>query len=92
MIAGDAGSYTFVASNSTANVTSTVAIVVVNDPFITLQPVDTGAAIGGSAILKVLGSGTAPITYQWKKNGNNLTDGAKYTGSTSTNLTIVNAP
>ncbi len=88
VIAGDAGNYTYVASNSTGMATSAVAILTVNDPFITLQPADAAATLGGTAIFSAVASGTAPITYRWQKNGVNLSDGGRISGATTTNLSI----
>jgi len=50
------------------------------------------AFVGGAVTFApVTASGTQPFTYQWyDKSGNSLSDGAKYTGSTTPSLTISN--
>ena len=53
----------------------------VNPPTIILQPVDQTVDLGQTATFSVAATGTAPLTYQWQKNGTNIT-GA--TGSTYT--------
>jgi hypothetical protein len=46
---------------------------------------------GGSGSDSVLAYGTEPLSYQWRFNGNNLSDGAGISGSQSNVLTIANA-
>ncbi len=41
-------------------------------PSITTHPVNTGVAIGQPASFSVSALGTAPLTYQWQKNGVNI--------------------
>ncbi len=55
------------------------------------QPVSRVACTGQgrSAIFSVTTSGNN-ITYQWKKNGENLTDGGNISGATTRSLTITN--
>ena len=50
-------------------------------PSITTQPANQSVVAGSSATFTVTATGSAPLTYQWKKNGNNM-DGA--TSSTYT--------
>jgi hypothetical protein len=49
---------------------------------ITAQPANTRAMVGGSASFTVTVSGTAPVTYQWRKGEANIS------GATSAVLTI----
>lgn len=44
-------------------------------PAITVQPADATVAVGGSATFSVSASGTAPLTFQWRRNGV-IVDGA----------------
>ncbi len=50
-------------------------------PSITAQPANAAVTEGQTATFSVTASGTAPLSYQWKKNGVNITGatGAAYT-------------
>jgi hypothetical protein len=84
--ASDAGSYDVVVSNSAGSVTSSAATLTVtaasSAPAITTQPVSQSAAAGGSVTFTVAASGTAPLTYQWRKGGTAIS------GATSASYTI----
>lgn len=78
----DAGSYSVIVSEPTASVTSAVAqVVIVSVPKITAQPTSVTAALGTTATLAVTVTADAPVSYQWRKDGQPV-DGA--TGSTLT--------
>ena len=65
-----AGSYTVVVTNAYGNSTSSVATLSVSlGPTITVPPADQSVAIGSNVVLMVTASGTAPLTYQWSKDG-----------------------
>ena len=75
----NAGIYAVVVSNSTASVTSSNAtLTVILPPQILSQPTNATAGDGDDFSLPVSSgagfvvSGTQPFTYQWQKNGNNL--------------------
>ena len=92
----DVGTYTVTVSNGSGSTLSNSATLTegappVLPPSITGQPADQTAATGGSAVFSVSNSGTAPFTYQWRKNGGNLSDGGNISGSTSATLTLANA-
>lgn len=66
----NAGAYDVVVTNVVGSVTSQSAALVVNNPLvITQQPVGATLIAGGSVQLGVTATGTAPITYQWRKAG-----------------------
>jgi len=69
--AADNGStFTVVVSNSVGNMTSTAATLTVNaPPNITTQPTSQTVTAGRTATFTVVATGTAPLTYQWQKNG-----------------------
>jgi hypothetical protein len=70
-VPGDAGSYSVVATNSAGSKTSTSATLTVNAvsvPTITTQPASKTVTVGQSASFTAVVSGTAPLSYQWKKN------------------------
>ncbi len=59
-------------SNSAGSVTSNVAALVVippSPPLITLQPLEQVVPLGQSATFSIAATGTAPLTYQWSRNG-----------------------
>ncbi len=74
---GNAGNYDVVVSNSGGSVTSSVAaltvIVPVTPPTITSQPVSQTVLQGQTANFSVAASGSAPLNYQWRFAGANLT-------------------
>jgi hypothetical protein len=81
-VTGQAGIYTVVVGNAVGSVTSAAATVTVNPPApvaptITTQPVSTTITQGQTASLSVVATGTAPLTYQWRR------DGAAIPGATS---------
>ncbi|HLP06863.1 MAG TPA: immunoglobulin domain-containing protein, partial [Opitutaceae bacterium] len=85
---GDAGTYTVVVTNSASSATSNGATLTVNAaatdtaPSITSQPASVTVAAGQSATFSVTASGTAPLSYQWRK------DGASLSGATSASYSI----
>lgn len=71
----DAGSYAVRVSNAVGSVTSWNVVLTVNEavqpqvPAIGTQPSPQVQLPGGSATLAVAASGSAPMSYQWLKNG-----------------------
>ena len=81
-----AGSYLVIVGSSAGAVTSAVAVLtVVIPPSIALPPSSLVFTQGASATFTVLASGDAPLSYQWRFNGNNLS------GAISSNYTIASA-
>ena len=82
----DAGSYTVVVTNSAGSATSNTATLTVmaaaTAPTITSQPSASSVAVGSAASLSVVAGGTAPLSYQWRK------DGVAISGATSSTYTI----
>jgi hypothetical protein len=62
----------------------------VTSPIITRQPLSQTNAVGTIATFTVEVAGSAPFSYQWRKDGTNLADGASLSGVTTTNLLIAN--
>ena len=75
--------FTVTVSNSAGSITSRSARVTVSAtaPTITTQPADQSVKSGGTATFTVAAAGTAPLTYQWQKNGAAIAGatGATYT-------------
>ncbi len=63
-----AGSYYVVVTNVAGSVTSNTSTVI-TPPLITTQPASSSVTAGASATFSVVANGTAPLTYQWSKNG-----------------------
>ncbi|MBI5767106.1 MAG: immunoglobulin domain-containing protein [Verrucomicrobia bacterium] len=79
----DAGSYDVVVANGAGTETSVVAVLTVTAPaMITLAPKSQSAPLGTPVTLSVTAGGTAPISYQWRK------DGAAIPGATGTTLAL----
>ena len=76
--ADNGAKYSVAVSNSAGTATSSDATltvtspVVVTKPAITMQPAAQTVVLGSTAIFSVSASGTAPFSYQWKKNGVNI--------------------
>ena len=69
-VAGNAGSYDCVVTDTNGSFTSNAAVLTINvAPSVSSQPVGSAACVGSSASFSVTASGTAPFTYQWQKNG-----------------------
>jgi hypothetical protein len=64
--------FTAVVSNAAGSATSSTAVLTVSTapvaPAITAQPASQTVTVGQTAIFSVAATGTAPLTYQWKKN------------------------
>jgi len=60
-------------------------------PSITSQPQNRTNVLGTTATFAVVGNGTAPLSYQWRKNGVSLNESARITGVATATLTIANA-
>lgn len=66
----DGGSYTVRVTDSQGTVLSQAAVLTVaGAPFIVSDPVSQTVATGGSASFTVTATGTAPLSYQWKSSG-----------------------
>jgi hypothetical protein len=86
VVAGDAGTYTALATNSAGSATSNGAVLTVNPatsaPVFTLQPTSKTVTVGASVTFTAAASGLPAPTYQWRKNGANIS------GATAASYTI----
>lgn len=60
-------------------------------PAIVTQPVKSTVNVGETASFKVVGSGDAPLKYEWSFKGTKLSDSTRITGSSTSTLTIAQA-
>ncbi len=68
--AADSGAYSVTVSNSAGSVTSaSCTLSVLLPPTISQQPASQTPSLGGSATFSVTASGSAPLAYQWFRNG-----------------------
>ena len=83
---GTAGSYTESGSIGLAGVSSWTSPLI----YFNSQPQSITTVAGTTAAFTVLVAGTPPISYQWRRNGTNLTDGGNISGATTAALTLNN--
>jgi photosystem II stability/assembly factor-like uncharacterized protein len=89
-MADHGASFSVVVSNSAGSATSASASLSVNPvaqaPAITVQPANATVAPGQMASFNVTATGSAPLTYQWLRNGNPIVGatGASYTTAPTT--------
>ncbi|MDJ0840199.1 MAG: immunoglobulin domain-containing protein [Acidobacteriota bacterium] len=70
----EAGSYSCKVTSACGTITSGAGVLTVrNKPVITVQPVFDTACAGGITRASVTAVGEAPLLYQWRKNGVDLT-------------------
>ena len=90
--AADAGIYTVIVTNGVGSVTSSGAALVITGlpPTITSQPPARTASAGSTVTFSVAASGSPTLTYQWRKGGVALANGATIAGATAATLTLSN--
>ena len=83
----DTGIYDVVATNTHTTATSNAATLTVTDaaPIVTQPPLSTTLAVGGNTTLAVAAVGSAPLSYQWRR------DGIPLAGATSATFPVANA-
>lgn len=89
----DAANYDVVVTNSVGPATSAAATLAVNPaaPSITTQPTSKSVNTGTNASLTVGASGTAPLSYQWRKGGVPISDGGNVSGTATATLLFTGA-
>ncbi len=86
----DEDSYACTATNIGGADTSIAAVLTVIDPIITIQPLSTEVLADSQADFTIAASGSATLSYQWRKGGLPLSDVGNISGATSAHLTIAN--
>jgi outer membrane protein assembly factor BamB len=99
--ADNASGFTVVVTNAAGSITSHAATLTVaaqaTAPQITAQPANQTVSIGQTATFSVTASGSAPLQYQWQKNGSDVTGAtaSSYTtapalgGDTGSSFTVI---
>ena len=83
---GDDAAFSVVITNFYGSITSSVATLTVTaSPMISSQPVSTNIYVGESVTFSIGVSGAAPLSYQWRFNGNNIVN------ATNSSYTIASA-
>lgn len=81
-----AGTYTVVVANACGNVASEGAKLTVDaPPTITLHPISQTVSAGSPVTLTVMATGSAPLSYQWQKDGGDIP------GATAERFTLASA-
>ena len=62
----------------------------VDRPDITTDPISQQNVVPGTSITFTVVANGSDLTYQWQRNGVNLTDVGKYSGTTTATLTVTN--
>lgn len=88
VLAADAGTYSVTVTNSIGSTNSLNAPLAVIDPVINTQPVSRTNTLGTIATFAVGPTGTAPLSYQWQKNGADMSNTGNVSGAASATLTL----
>ncbi|MCW5909770.1 MAG: immunoglobulin domain-containing protein [Cyclobacteriaceae bacterium] len=91
LTAGDAGNYNCVVSGTCGlpATSSIAALAISNSPVITAQPAGATKTSGESVSFTLTATGTS-LTYQWRKGTSALSNDSKFSGTTTSTLTISN--
>lgn len=85
----DAGNYRCVVTGLCgADNSSTAALTLKAQLAISQQPAAQQLCLGGTATFNVAGTGEAPLSYQWRKGGVDLSDGGSISGAQTDALQI----
>jgi autotransporter-associated beta strand protein len=85
------GIYTVLASNTTSTcvawMSGSATVANLAPPSIVTQPNAITVATGGAGTFSVVAAGDA-LTYQWRRDGTNISDAGHYSGTTTAALTV----
>ena len=92
--ADNGATFVVVVTNAVGNVTSNTATLTVSSaavaPTIEAQPANETVMVGQAATFSVVAGGTAPLSYQWQKNGANIGGATSSSYTTSAAATADN--
>ncbi len=92
LAASNTGTYTLVVTNQWGSITSAPALLTIAGPVLAVSaPTGQTNYAGNSVSLSVTASGTAPLSYQWRKGSASLANGGSLAGVATTNLIIAPA-
>ncbi len=92
LVTNDSGNYDLVVSNLYGAATSQVAVLnVYAPPFVGVAPTNLTIIVSNNAVFTLIPGGSPPFSFQWQKDGNNLSNGGRISGATSNVLTISSA-
>ena len=77
--------------NTCGWVAETLLADVAGAPLVDEQPVSQTYCAGDTLVFSLSASGPGPLSYQWRRNGLNLSDGGHYAGATTSTLTVSGA-
>jgi hypothetical protein len=85
-----AGNYRVIISNPMVTVRSSNAVltVIAPPPAFLSQPLNLVTNLGSNAVFSVSVFSPYPVSYQWQRDNTNLSDGGRFSGTTSSNLVI----
>jgi hypothetical protein len=94
-LADNAAKFDVVVSNSAGSMTSAQATLTVNaapvGPSITMQPANQTVTAGQTATFSVVATGTASLSYQWRKNSANISGATSASYNTPATTSADNA-
>ncbi len=67
---------------------ASMALLGTGSPSLTVQPWDRSIRAGSTTIFHSMAVGSTPLAFQWRKNGTDLEDSERYTGTRTGNLSI----
>jgi beta-glucanase (GH16 family) len=93
-LADNGAQFNVIVKDPVGSVNSSIAVLSVTaalvPPSITSQPVSSSVTAGQTATFSVTASGTAPLSYQWMKNGQSIAGATSATYTTSATTTSDN--
>ena len=88
LVPADEGTYQVFVTGTCGSYLSDPADLLINDKVQIISQPSGGTKCYGESITLSIASSSVTDTYQWKKNGINISDGGHYSGATTANLTI----
>ncbi len=85
----DGGTYDCLLTNGCGQTLSNPATLSLGSgPSFSVAPPDFAVSASSPVVITAVATGTAPVAYQWRRNGTPITEAAPYSGTTTSSLTI----